>query len=679
MSAGQITFNDALPVGDWTIWFLANNGYSSLASSDFSVSSPQGITTDSVTYTVGQPITATFSGGPGNPTDWVGIYPQGIVPDGNPVSTAWYYVNGSKTAGQGVSDGQVVFNEILAEGAWTVWFLANDGYTVINSSDFTVVGSGSAGIVVGPYLQSATSDSMVIMWETTTGTESRVDFGTTTALGTTVSGGTQPGNAGSQIHTVELTGLTADTYYHYQVTTGGASSDLHSFRTMPTDRDADTNFVVYSDMQEQGGAATNIHGRIVNESIPHHVHQWTGESDMSNALDFVLVPGDLVDSGPTYTDWKSQFFDEAKPLIQKVPYFTALGNHEQNHDNYYKYMHNPGNGTAAGDEQWYAFDHGNIKVITLNSNNGDGNQLSWLEDILAEACTDQEIDFVFAQFHHAHISETWLEGQSNIAANFVSRLIDFSKECNKASVHFYGHNHSYQRGQTRDHSHFYMDVSGAEGDLAYWGEYNQANSDIIQKAIVEWGWSFVEVEGGEDPKFVMRRIGLGGENQDYTVNFPGAEIDTVTFRPGSAAPVAPIATAPNGSLVAPENVVLEASPFHPMEVGNSHLASHFQVTTTAGNYENPVEEQWFRWEDRYFKINQNQGVDLTKTKDQFDLEPGTTYFWRVRYRDSGFKWSPWSAEASFTTAPGVCLARNEHCSSDEECCSNRCRANGSCR
>jgi hypothetical protein len=450
---------------------------------------------------------------------------------------------------------------------------------------------------------------------------------------------------------VELTGLQQDTAYHYRVTTGSASSAIAHFRTMPASVEADSNFAVYSDMQEQGNASTGIHGRIVRESMTHHIPIWTGESDMTKALDFVLVPGDLVDSGPTYSDWKSQFFDEAQPLIQHVPYFTALGNHEQDHQNYYNFMNNPSNGSSHHDEQWYAFDHGNIRVITLNSNNTAPAQLTWLEDQLAETCDAPDIDFVFAQFHHAHISETWLPGQTDTAANFVNRLVAFSQDCDKASVHFYGHNHSYQRGQVRDHAHFYMDVSGAEGDLAYWGEYEQANSDIIQKSIVEWGWSFVEAKGGADPSFTMRRIGLGGEDRDYVLNFPGTEIDTLTYRPGSVPPLAPGPVVPSGGAeVIPDNVVLQASAFHGRESNASHLSSHFQVTTTPGDYSNPVEEQWFRWEDRYFKVNQNDGVDLTRTKDRFDLAAGTTYYWRVRYRDSGFKWSPWSAEATFRTS-----------------------------
>lgn len=612
----------------------------------------QSVSTNQQTYSVNEPIVVSFANGPGNPTDWLGIYPDGVIPDGDPTSTDWVYVNGTQAAGAGLTDGQVTFNTLLSVGDWVVWYLENDGYTALDSASFSVVDDGNSGINIGPYLQNATPTSITIMWETLSDPSSEVLYGTTSSLGFSEIGTSEVGSGSSYIHTVQLTNLTPDTVYYYQVKTGSLTSDILHFHTMTTDRETDSTFIAYSDMQEQGLAPTNLHGRLINESVSHHVPIWTGLSDYAEALDFVLVPGDLVDVGGRYTDWKEQFFDEAQPLSQHVPYFTALGNHEGGHQNYFKFMDNPENGSTQYDEQWYEFDHGNIKVITLNSNNGASEQLTWLDTVLADACTDQHIDFVFAQFHHAHISETWVPGESSIAANFVNRLVDFSADCDKASVHFYGHNHSYQRGQVRDHAHFYMDVSGAEGDLAYWGEYSQQNTDIIQKAIVEWGWSFIEVKGGSDPEFVLRRVGLGGENQDYVINFPGTEIDTVTFRPNSLPPLTPTNLSPVNQAITGDDVVLVASAFQAQESGLSHLASHFQVTDSSGDYSNPIVDQWFRWEDRYNGQNLNAGIDLTQSKDLFDLPGESTYFWRVRYRDSGFKWSEWSQESTFTTTTG---------------------------
>ncbi len=100
---------------------------------------------DKQVYAVLEPIDATFSGGPGNPTDWVGIYRPGQVPgNGVDFSTLWLYVNGTQTADVGLTDAWVTFDPGLSEaGAWWAGFFANDGYELLDSLAFTVIeGSG---------------------------------------------------------------------------------------------------------------------------------------------------------------------------------------------------------------------------------------------------------------------------------------------------------------------------------------------------------------------------------------------------------------------------------------------------------------------------------------------------------------------------------------------------------
>jgi hypothetical protein len=92
-------------------------------------------------YAVGEPIVVNFSGGPGNPKDWIGVYPKGTAP--HPGSTIWNYVDGSHTAGAGLSQGTVTLGTgsgtwPLTVGQWMAYFLVNDGYTPIASIEFDV-------------------------------------------------------------------------------------------------------------------------------------------------------------------------------------------------------------------------------------------------------------------------------------------------------------------------------------------------------------------------------------------------------------------------------------------------------------------------------------------------------------------------------------------------------------
>lgn len=90
---------------------------------------------DKTSYAPGEAIVASWIGSTST-KDWVGIYPRGVVPDGDPVSTTWGYVTGAS--------GSRSFNtpSPVGLGNWTAWLLDNDGYGVkpgTSPVDFAVV------------------------------------------------------------------------------------------------------------------------------------------------------------------------------------------------------------------------------------------------------------------------------------------------------------------------------------------------------------------------------------------------------------------------------------------------------------------------------------------------------------------------------------------------------------
>ena len=93
---------------------------------------------DKATYAPGENVIASWTGS-SSTKDWVGIYPRGEVPDGNPVSTKWAYVTGA--AGSRTFPATAP----LGVGQWTAWLLANDGYNLVAGTakiDFAVVNPG---------------------------------------------------------------------------------------------------------------------------------------------------------------------------------------------------------------------------------------------------------------------------------------------------------------------------------------------------------------------------------------------------------------------------------------------------------------------------------------------------------------------------------------------------------
>ena len=97
------------------------------------------IVTDKERYSGGKPITVSFSDGPGNPRDWIGIYRPDTTP-GEQGSLAWVYVSGSTTASDGLANGSVAFTNNLSVGDYVARFFKNDGYSQLAAAVAFTVG-----------------------------------------------------------------------------------------------------------------------------------------------------------------------------------------------------------------------------------------------------------------------------------------------------------------------------------------------------------------------------------------------------------------------------------------------------------------------------------------------------------------------------------------------------------
>lgn len=364
--------------------------------------------------------------------------------------------------------------------------------------------SRKATLWVRPYLQDATPNSMNILWETSSEEESIVEWGLTPKLGNKTSGSAFDINyTDARIHEVQLTGLNKLTMYYYRVKTGKLVSDIYQFKTPPFAADQQAfNLVAMSDMQIDR-SNPNKFSEIINQGVLSYLKkEFDGEVPENLAL--IMIPGDLVEDGTQYHQWKNHFFDPAHELFSKVPVYPVLGNHERNSTFYFKYFSLPKNGSPEYEEHWWYKDYGNIRIIGLDSNEGYRNksQLNWLEEVLLQTSANDSIDFVFAQLHHPHKSELWLDGEEDFTGEVVNRLEQFSSQTGKPSIHFFGHTHGYARGQSRDHKHLWINVATAGGNIDYWGEFAQRNYDEFTVTQDEYGFVMVEIDPNRgNPKF----------------------------------------------------------------------------------------------------------------------------------------------------------------------------------
>ena len=506
-------------------------------------------------------------------------------------------------------------------------------------------------INVGPYLQNAEPSSITIMWETSSGNESTVEWGTSNTLGNSSSGVFISGNGLSRIHTTMLSGLESNTKYYYKVITNNAQSDIFDFVTPPLpNSEAPVNLVSMSDMQ-QDWQHTNVFEDIINDELIPFVNNRFG-NDLATDISYVFIPGDLVVTGSNYSSWESTFFDPAQALFRHVPVYPVAGNHEQNSENYFKYFTLPTNGTNQNDylEHWYYKDYSNVRLIGLETNSGYRiqEQLDWLQGVLDDASNNEHIDFVFAQLHHPHHSELWIAGNTDYTGDIITLLEDFSSNCGKPSIHFFGHTHGYSRGQSRDHEHLMVNVATAGGAIDNWGEYAQQDYKEFSRSDDDYGFVLLEVEAGNDPQFLLTRVSHGSY-EDGLVN--NEITDTIRVRANNISPDKPSGLFPyEGAELSPDCIVFLGSNFS--DDDNQYQgAVHWQVSTDAG-FSSLIYDDWFQHENWYYDEDLEAGNSMTE-REISSLQESTNYFWRVRYRDRGLGWSDWSDPIGFSTSLSI--------------------------
>ena len=500
-------------------------------------------------------------------------------------------------------------------------------------------------IQVQPYLQDATTNSIRIMWETSATDESTVEWGLTNALGNMASGTAQTGSGTSRIHDTQLTGLLPDTRYYYRVKTGSAISAIYDFITPPLkNSEKSFNIVLMSDMQQDGSNPTKFY-EVCNDGVIDYIFDMS-TGDIPADIACLMLPGDLVDNGNIYSQWKNTFFNPAENLLRYTPVYPVLGNHENNNISYFKYFHLPDNGTTGFEEHWWYKDYSNVRIIGMDSNPNYElqSQLDWLQSVLDNACADPDIDFVFAQMHHPHHSELWPAGNSDYTGQIIVKLEAFSTSCGKPSVHFYGHTHAYSRGQSRDHNHVMMNVATAGGNIDYWNEFPQIDYPEHVISQDDYGFVWAAVQAGPNPQFLLKRISRGNEQlpRDNELR------DSILIRRYNNAPAQPVGIFPaQNDIISPDcNILFTANAYTDPD-GDLHGASQWQLASDAG-FNNILLDQWRQYKNEY-NNNDTQASDNLLNEMISGLQPNATYHWRVRYRDRSLAWSNWSQAISFQT------------------------------
>ncbi|HZY44640.1 MAG TPA: metallophosphoesterase, partial [Anaerolineae bacterium] len=159
-------------------------------------------------------------------------------------------------------------------------------------------------LIRGPYLQSVTATSAIVVWRTDGAGDTQVDYGvgsyTYSISDTTI--GTE--------HVASLASLVTGTEVMYRILTNGTQLYAGSFRTA-VDVDTTFSFAVLGD----SGVGSTAQYSIAN---------------VMTSLDpmFVLHTGDVIYPSGQYEGYDPFFFAPYQTLLRRAPMFLSLGNHD---------------------------------------------------------------------------------------------------------------------------------------------------------------------------------------------------------------------------------------------------------------------------------------------------------------------------------------------------------------
>jgi len=495
------------------------------------------------------------------------------------------------------------------------------------------------------YLQSPTPTSIYVCWHDFRDISSHIEYGSTEALGNSLAGTTHKFNNYYIWHWAKLTGLQPETTYYYKIVTDTMETEIKRFKTQPNNA-AEKGHVRFTVI---GDNRTDIdrHAWVI-EKMKEKMTELYGDN-IEDSLNCVLNVGDIVTNGNNLSEYKAEYFDPVAPISGAVPFMISIGNHENEAQYFYDYMKYEDFDGAEG-EKYFSFIIGRVLFVSINSNwqLRNATQLTWLDNLLNDAQHNDNIDWIFTFCHHPGRSELWPDGNTHYVQN---QIIPILKKYAKVDMLMYGHSHNYERGAVQEGNVRLLLSGGGGSALDRWGMYgNQTNYPEIQRSFDHYCYVLFDVDI-ENKKYTATTYSMG--HLDKLLD--NVIIDQFTRdKADQTPPNNPVLVAPDSGAVVDFPIVLQASTFS----GKGEImSSHFQLSTSQGNYTGLLVNSIRDFEDLYYdtgppnfeSINLNEDIDLTALSlDNSNLEDGKQYWWRVRYRDKNLQWSDWSKENSFT-------------------------------
>jgi PKD repeat protein len=295
----------------------------------------------------------------------------------------------------------------------------------------------------GPYLQSGTPTSVVVRWRTVEPSSTRVWYG--------LAPGERRMSEGSRTETTEhevtLSGLSPGTTYYYAVgtdTTVYEGDPTYRFTTAPQADDPGPRRIWI--LGDSGTASSGA--RAVRDAYAG----FTG----ATPTDFWMMLGDNAYNDGADDEYQAAVFDMYPLMLRSSVLWPTPGNHEGHTADsatqsgpYFDIFTLPrageAGGIASGTEAYYAFDYGNMHLISLESyelNHAPGSpEMTWL----AEDVQSTGKEWVIAFWHHPPYSKGSHDSDAESDLREMRESALPILEAAGVDLVLTGHSHSYER------------------------------------------------------------------------------------------------------------------------------------------------------------------------------------------------------------------------------------------
>lgn len=303
-----------------------------------------------------------------------------------------------------------------------------------------------------PYIQSLSSNSAIIRWQSADPINVKIEIGMHVGKADQV----VEDSHSQEVHEITFQNLKPATRYYYQIYhdqqlfRGG---DKYWFETAP--KLASNTPVRMWVIGDPGRSGENI------KSVKGSMQEWLADNPRpkklkqlnQTPLDFIVSTGDNAYLNGTNKEFQTNLFDIHKDLFKNYAFWPVYGNHDAKGWSFFKNFSLPKNaeagGLASGTENYYSVDYASLHMIFLDSNNGaftaNDKMMQWLKIDLEK--TKQK--WIIAFMHHP--SYTRGTHNSNDARDSGNRMFNMRKRVipllEQAGVDMVmtGHSHSYER------------------------------------------------------------------------------------------------------------------------------------------------------------------------------------------------------------------------------------------